>query len=254
MKKLSLIIAMAMIFVLSACGQEEADTFTVGFDQDFPPMGFVGDNGDYVGFDLDLAAEAASRMEKELVLQPISWDAKDMELETGNVDCVWNGFTINNREDLYTWTTPYMANEQVFVVRAGENMTTLADLAGKTVMVQADSSAEAAIEDKSELLASFGDFIKASDYNTALLELEAGSVDAVAMDKIVGRYSIEQKGSDLEVLAEALAAENYGVGFKLGNTELRDTVQKVLEEMAADGTMANISNEWFGEDITTIGK
>lgn len=230
------------------------DTFVVGFDQNFPPMGFVGDDGQYTGFDLELAAEAAKRLNKKLVLQPIDWAAKDMELESGNIDCVWNGFTINGREDSYTWTEPYMDNEQVFVVRADSGISTLADLAGKVVCVQLDSSAEAALKDKPELVATFKELVTADNYNTALMDLESGAVDAVAMDEIVANYQIEKRGANFIVLEESIASEEYGVGFKLGNTELRDQVQAVLEEMAADGTMARISEKWFGKDITTLGK
>lgn len=231
-----------------------ATTFTVGFDQDFPPMGFVGEDGEFTGFDLDLAKEVASRLNLELKLQPIAWDSKDMELESKNVDCIWNGFTINGREENYTWTTPYMANEQVFVVRTDSGIASLADLAGKVVTVQADSSAEAALKDKADLVASFGNYMTAADYNTALLDLESGAVDAVAMDSIVANYQIEKRGEKFSVLSESIATEEYGVGFLLGNTELRDQVQSTLEAMAADGTLTKISETWFGKDVTTIGK
>ena len=228
--------------------------FTVGFDQNFPPMGFVGDDGEFTGFDLDLAAEVAGRLGLELVLQPIAWDAKDMELSSKNIDCIWNGFTINGREDDYTWTVPYMSNKQVFVVKADSDITSFADLAGKTVVVQADSSAEAALADRQDLVDTFGDYIKAADYLSALMDLESGAVDAVAMDETVANYQIESREKDFVVLEESLAAEDYGVGFLLGNEALRDIVQTTLEEMAADGTMAEISEKWFGKDITTIGK
>lgn len=232
----------------------EGGTFTVGFDQDFPPMGFVGETGEFEGFDLDLAAEVANRLGKEVVYQPIAWDAKDMELESGTIDCVWNGFTINGREDKYTWSDPYMKNSQVFVVKADSGITTKADLAGKVVDVQKDSSAEAALNDDQDLANSFGQLINVADYNTAFMDLESGAADAIAMDDIVASYQIEQRNADFVVLEETLSAEEYGVGFKLGNETLRDEVQTVLEEMAADGTMKEISEKWFGKDITTIGK
>ena len=108
-------------------------TLIVGFDQDFPPMGFVGDNGEYTGFDLDLAKEVASRLGLEYKAQPVAWDSKDMELESGHIACIWNGFTITGREDDYTWTTPYMANKQVFVVANDSDIKSQADLAGKVV-------------------------------------------------------------------------------------------------------------------------
>ncbi len=229
-------------------------TLIVGFDQDFPPMGFVGDNGEYTGFDLDLAKEVASRLGLEYKAQPVAWDSKDMELESGNIDCIWNGFTITGREDDYTWTTPYMANKQVFVVANDSDIKSQADLAGKVVEVQADSSAEAALKENQDLANTFGQLLTTPDYNTAFMDLEQGAVDAVAMDVIVAGYQIKQRNADFKILDDSLSEEEYGIGFKKGNTELRDKVQGALEEMAADGTLAKISDEWFGEDVTTIGK
>lgn len=231
-------------------------TFTVGFDQDFPPMGFVGDDGEYTGFDLELAKEVAARLGLEFVPQPIAWDAKDMELSSGTIDCIWNGFTMNGREDGYTWSEPYMDNSQVFVVAKDSGIQTLADLAGKVVEVQTDSSAEAALKEDAELSATFGTLQTTPDYNTAFMDLEMGAVDAIAMDVIVAGYQMEQRadGDSYVILEETLASEQYGIGFKKGNEELRDKVQGVLEEMAADGTMEEISNKWFGRDVTIIGK
>ena len=287
MKKrlLSAVMASAMVLSLAACGGAKTETtaaettaekkeetttaaataaetaaeaaggtLIVGFDQDFPPMGFVGDNGEYTGFDLDLAKEVASRLGLEYKAQPIAWDSKDMELESGNIDCIWNGFTITGREDDYTWTTPYMANKQVFVVANDSDIKSQADLAGKVVEVQADSSAEAALKENQDLANTFGQLLTTPDYNTAFMDLEQGAVDAVAMDVIVAGYQIKQRNADFKILDDSLSEEEYGVGFKKGNTELRDKVQGALEEMAADGTLAKISDEWFGEDVTTIGK
>ena len=238
--------------------QEEAEstggTLIVGFDQEFPPMGFMAEDGSYVGFDLDLAQEAASRLGLEYQAQPIAWDSKDMELESGNIDCIWNGFTITGREDDYEWTEPYMDNAQVFVVNGDSGIETLADLAGKVVECQADSSALAALNEDAELTATFAQLLTTADYNSALMDLEQGAVDAVAMDVIVARYQIQQRDANVVVLDETLSSEAYAVGFKKGNTELRDQVQGALEEMAADGTMAEISEKWFGEDLTVIGK
>lgn len=287
MKKrlLSAVMASAMVLSLAACGGAKTETtaaettaekkeetttadttaaetaaeaaggtLIVGFDQDFPPMGFVGDNGEYTGFDLDLAKEVASRLGLEYKAQPIAWDSKDMELESGNIDCIWNGFTITGREDDYTWTAPYMANKQVFVVANDSDIKSQADLAGKVVEVQADSSAEAALKENQDLANTFGQLLTTPDYNTAFMDLEQGAVDAVAMDVIVAGYQIKQRNADFKILDDSLSEEEYGVGFKKGNTELRDKVQEALEEMAADGTLAKISDEWFGEDVTTIGK
>ena len=238
----------------SPSAEGEGGTFIVGFDQDFPPMGFVGDDGEFTGFDLALAEETAKRLGLTFTPQPIAWDSKDMELESGNIDCIWNGFTMTGRKDNYTWTEPYMANTQVFVVAKDSGISSQADLAGKVVEVQIDSSAEAALKEASDLTASFGQLLTTADYNTAFMDLEQGAVDAIAMDVIVAGYQIKQRNADFVILDESLSEEEYGVGFKKGNEELRDKVQGALEEMAADGTLKRISEEWFGEDITTIGK
>lgn len=235
-------------------------TFTVGFDAEFPPYGYQDDNGEYVGFDLDLAEEVCKRNGWELVKKPIDWDSKDLELGSGTIDCIWNGFTINGREDAYTWTTAYVDNSQVFVVAADSGITAKADLAGKTVAVQADSSALAALtdeEDNDENLAlkdSFAELIEVADYNTAFMNLEAGAVDAIAMDVGVAKYQLESRGDEYVILDEVLAAEEYGVGFKLGNEELRDAVQKSMDEMAADGTFMEIAKKWGLEDSVVLGK
>ena len=228
----------------------DGGTLIVGFDQDFPPMGFVGDDGEYTGFDLELAQEVAKRLGLEYKAQPIAWDSKDMELESGNIDCIWNGFTMTGREDDYTWTEPYMANQQVFVVANDSDINSQADLAGKIVEVQADSSAEAALKEAPELTATFKELLTTADY----MDLEQGAVDAIAMDVIVAGYQIQQRNADFKILDDSLSEEEYGVGFKKGNTELRDKVQSTLEEMAEDGTLQEVSEKWFSKDVTTIGK
>ena len=232
----------------------DGGTLIVGFDQDFPPMGFVGDDGEYTGFDLELAQEVAKRLGLEYKAQPIAWDSKDMELESGNIDCIWNGFTMTGREDDYTWTEPYMANQQVFVVANDSDINSQADLAGKIVEVQADSSAEEALKEAPELTATFKELLTTADYNTAFMDLEQGAVDAIAMDVIVAGYQIQQRNADFKILDDSLSEEEYGVGFKKGNTELRDKVQSTLEEMAEDGTLQEVSEKWFSKDVTTIGK
>ena len=232
----------------------EGGTLIVGFDQDFPPMGFMGDDGAYTGFDQELAQEAAKRLGLEYKPQPIAWDAKDMELESGNIDCIWNGFTMTGREDGYTWSEPYMENSQVFVVAGDSGIKSQADLAGKVVECQVDSSAEAALKEVPDLTATFAQLLTTADYNTAFMDLEQGAVDAIAMDVVVAGYQISQRNADFVILEDSLAAEEYAIGFKKGNTELKDKVQGALEEMAADGTLKTISEKWFGKDITTIGK
>lgn len=228
-------------------------TFTVGFDAEYPPYGYMDDDGEYTGFDLELAQAVCDKEGWELVKKPINWDSKDMELNSGSIDCIWNGFTMNGREDEYTWTEPYLDNQQVFVVRADSGINSEKDLAGKTVDVQTDSSAEAALKDNTELSSTFSTEI-IPDYNTGFMNLESGAVDAVAMDIVVAKYQIESRSAEFKILDYEIASEQYGVGLAKGNDAVKDQVQKTLEEMAADGTLAKISTKWFGEDITTIGK
>ena len=236
-------------------GTQEAAKLTVGFDQNFPPFGYVGDNGEFTGFDIELATECANRMGREIVLQPIDWDAKDLELESGKIDCIWNGFTINGREDSYTWTEAYMDNSQVVVVRTDSGIKSLADLKDKNVMVQADSSAQSVLDgDQADLTKTFagGKYQTTAEYNTAMLELETGAVHAVAMDIFVAQFQLEGRSGDFMILDEHLSTEQYGVGFLKGNTELRDEVQTTLKGMVADGTFATISDKYFGTDVGTL--
>lgn len=244
---------------LTACGDDKAAsnqkaTFTVGFDQDFPPFGYVDENGEFTGFDLELAKEAAKRMDMEIKLQPIDWDSKELELSSGSISCIWNGFTMNGRENDYTWTESYMDNSQVFVVKSDSGIKTKADLAGKIVTAQTDSAALNALngDDFKDLKASFKELLTCAQYNTAFMDLEAGAVDAVAMDIGVAKYQIEGKESKFIILDEPIVKEQYAVGFYKGNTEMRDKVQKALDEMAADGTFKKISEKWFGYDVCTL--
>lgn len=244
---------------LTACGDDKAAsnqkaTFTVGFDQDFPPFGYVDENGEFTGFDLELAKEAAKRMDMEIKLQPIDWDSKELELSSGSISCIWNGFTMNGRENDYTWTESYMDNSQVFVVKSDSGIKTQADLAGKIVTAQTDSAALNALngDDFKDLKASFKELLTCAQYNTAFMDLEAGAVDAVAMDIGVAKYQIEGKESKFIILDEPIVKEQYAVGFYKGNTEMRDKVQKALDEMAADGTFKKISENWFGYDVCTL--
>ena len=233
----------------------EGRTFTVGFDAEFPPYGYMDENGEYTGFDLELAAEVCSRNGWTLVKQPIDWDAKDMELSSGSIDCIWNGFTMNGREDQYTFSVPYVDNSQVFVVAEDSGITSKEDLAGKVVGVQKDSSALAALQgDEKALADTFADLPQYADYNTGFMDLEAGAIDALALDIGVADYQLESRGDGFVILDEKLATEQYGIGFKLGNTELKDQVEATLLEMAEDGTFMEIAKKYGLEDSVCLGK
>lgn len=239
----------------TAAASGERTTFTVGFDASFPPYGYQED-GEYVGFDLDLAQEVCERNGWELVKTPIDWNAKDMELNSGAIDCIWNGFTMNGREDAYTWTEPYVNNTQVFAVKKEGGIASTADLAGKNVLVQADSSALAALQDEENaeikaLTDSFGSLTEVPDYESALLELEAGSADAVAMDEGVAKDK-QTKNDNIAILDDIISKEQYGIGFKKGNTELRDQVWATLLEMEEDGTIDEIAVKYPSINVENI--
>lgn len=264
-----LAVGVLLVSVLTGCGakdkteakteakgtQATGEVLTVGFDQNFPPMGFKGDDGKYTGFDLELAAETAKRLNMQVKYQPIEWDAKDMELNSGTISCIWNGFTMTGRENNYTWSMPYMKNKQVYVVKADSGINSAADLNGKIVEVQADSSAEAALKEQPDTVAKFSKFQTTPDYNTGFQDLEMGSVDAVAMDTVVASYQLKKRSDNqFKILDDTISSEEYGIGFKKGNEELKNKVDGALKEMAADGTMKKISEKWFGEDVTIVGK
>ena len=242
--------------LLGGCGKsDESKTFTVGFDADFKPYGYV-ENNQYTGFDIDLAREVAKRNNWKLVLKAINWDAKDMELNTGAIDCIWNGFTINGREDAYTWSSPYVDNSQVVIVRENSDIRDLAGLAGKVVAVQTDTPVLKALMagGKREALGkTFKKIVVSPNYNNAVMELEAASVDAVALD--IGVAQEKLNAGKFRMLSEVVITEKYGIGFRKGNTQLRDKVEATLKAMVADGTAAGISAKYFnGRDCLIIGK
>ena len=236
----------------TACFAEEQKTFTVGFDAEYPPYGYMDGNGEYTGFDLELAQAVCDLEGWELVKTPIDWDSKDMELNSGSIDCIWNGFTIDGREDDYTWSEPYINNSQVIVTAEASGINALSDLAGKIVEVQKESSAQSALEENTDLSGSFAQLLTVGEYNTAIMDLESGAVDAIAMDIFVAKDQLADKGDELVILDEQISSEKYAVGFLKGNTELRDQVQKTLEEMVADGTFAEISKKWFDSDVCIL--
>ena len=220
-------------------------TFTVGFDQSYPPYGFVGDDGEFTGFDLDLAAEVAERNGWEVELEPIDWDAKDTLLDSGAITCIWNGFTMEGREDDYTFSSPYMLNGQVIVVKADSGIKSFDDLAGKTVITQVDSAALDVLEGSAADLAStFASLEQIGEYNTAFMQLESGAVDAVACDLSIAEYQMSAKPDAYVQLPEMLSEEHYAVGFKKGSQELADTVTETLKAMDEDGTIKELCDKY----------
>lgn len=222
-----------------------AMTLVVGFDQAYPPYGFVGDDGQFTGFDLDLAAEVAKRNGWDIQLEPIDWDVKDTLLNSGAINCIWNGFTMEGREADYTFSEPYMLNAQVVVVKADSDIKSLDDLSGKAVITQTDSAAQEVLEgNKADLAATFASLETIGEYNTAFMQLEAGAVDAVACDLSIAQYQMSAKPNAYRQLSDDLSSEHYAVGFKKGDAELADKVNATLKEMTADGTVKALCEKY----------
>ena len=254
MKKLMIVLAAAAALV--GCGQKDdgAKKFVVGFDADFPPYGYK-DGDTYKGFDLDLAREVCKAKGWTFVANPINWDAKDMELNSGAIDCIWNGFTMQGREEGYTWSSAYIDNSQVVIVKVGSPIKTLKDLAGKTVGVQTDTPVQKALSkggDKEALGATFKSLVVEPNYNQAVNELNMGAVDAVALDVGVAKKKMADLPGKFELLKEIVMSETYGIGFKLGNVALKDQVEEALRELADDGTMKVLAGKYGIEENALI--
>ena len=231
-------------------GDAQAETFTLGFDQGYPPYGYVGDDGEFTGFDIELAKAVCEKNGWELKLEPIDWDAKDALIDSGSIDCIWNGFTMEGREDKYTFSDPYMRNEQVVVVKADSGIDSLEALADKIVMTQVDSAALDVLEgDQAELAATFKELQTIDTYNSAFMQLESGMVDAVACDLSIAAYQMAAK-PDAYVQLDPLSTENYAVGFKKGNTEMAQKVTDALKQLDEEGFVKELCDKYADQGIT----
>ena len=261
MKKLAFVLAAAA--AVCGCSQRSTLTdgrFVVGFDADFPPYGFK-DGAEYKGFDLDLARAVCAKTGWKFVANPINWDAKDMELNSGAIDCIWNGFTMQGREKGYTWSSAYIDNSQVVLVKKSSPVKTLKDLAGKTVGVQTDTPVQKALAGKDEekpevakLGKTFKELVVVPDYNQAVLNLDSGAVDAVAVDVGVARKKMADLPGKFRMLDEIIMTETYGIGFKKGNEALKDLVEAELRKLFADGTAAKLAAKYGIEPKALILK
>ena len=254
MKKfLAMALAAVMVLALAACGSKndtaddtgdaqdaqggETQKLIVGFDAEFPPFGFIAADGTYDGFDLAMAKELCARLGWEYEAVAIDWNSKDAELSSGTINCIWNGFTYTGRENDYTFSDPYVDNSIVMVVKADSGITSLADLAGKSVMAQAASSAVDAINENEDFKASLKEVVELGDYNMGFMDLAQGTVDAVAADLGVAQYQIANNDGDYVILDESLS------------TELRDAVNAELLKMAEDGTMLEIAQKYVDQGL-----
>ena len=253
---LSAVMAMGMVSAVSVQASVEDKTLIVGFDAEYPPYGYMDENGEYTGFDLELAQAVCDLEGWTLDKKPINWDSKDMELNSGSIDCIWNGFTMNGREDDYTFSVPYVDNSQVIVVADNSGIEKLTDLAGKTVGVQAASAALDALnsDDNKDLTASFASLTENPDYNTAFMNLDSGAADAIAVDIGVAKYQLSQREEGKYViLDEPIQSEEYGIGFKKGNDELKDTVWEEVLKLYDAGEVDKLAEKYEVADMLCIG-
>ena len=261
MKKIAAVALLSLGALLAACSKQEsapapapapvaATKIVVGLDDNFPPMGFRDDKNQLVGFDIDMAKEAAKRLGLEVEFKPIDWSAKEAELSGKRVDALWNGLTITEeRKQNIAFTAPYMENHQIIVVPAGSAIKTKADLAGKVVGAQEGSSAVDAIKKEDAVFKSFKEFKTFGDNVTALMDLTTGRLEAVVVDEVVGRYYVAKKPDAYAVLGDNFGTEEYGVGLRKDDTELHGKLEKALADMKADGAAAKIAEQWFGKNI-----
>ena len=260
-------VALASMMLLTGCGKGESKSlsnednslqkvkdsgkFLLGLDATFKPMGYTDENGEIVGFDIDVAEEVCKRMGVELVKVGINWETKEMDLDAGTIDCIWNGMSINpTRAEKMNLSEPYMNNDMVFCVKADNEVTSQDQLKGKKIAVQNGSTAQTILAESD-----IGKNCEIAGYDTnlnALMEMELGLVDAVFLDSIVANYEIGTGKKAYKVLPDGLSSEEYAIGFRKKDQKLRDEVQKILSEMKADGTLAEISTKWFGSDVTTV--
>ena len=225
----------------SKVADEGTFTFKHGFDLDYPPYSYIDDAGETSGFDVELAKAVCDYYGWEYQAVPFNWDAKDAELAAGSCDCIWSGFTMNGREDDYLWSKPYSNNTQMILVKKDSGIETLADLAGKKVGVQTATSAYDMLqEDKADLAATFASLEVYDTYTVAFNDLKAGAIDAIAIDVTAGNHLIDGE-TDYEYLEEEMGSEQYGIGFRKDETELRDQVNAAL---AADGTVDEIGQKY----------
>ena len=232
----------------------DKDTLIVGLDDTFAPMGFKDESGEIVGFDIDLAKAMGEKLGKAIEFQSIDWTMKETELNAGNIDFIWNGYSISDeRKEQVDFSVPYLKNRQIIITLADSDINAKADLAGKTVAAQTGSTAVDAIESEPDVMATFKDGkpVTYESNNDVLMDLEAGRVDAAVADEIIVRYYMSKKGEEkFKVLDEDFGEEENGVGMRKGDAKMVDAFNKAYDELKAEGKLAEISTKWFGEDIT----
>ncbi|MFR5858834.1 MAG: amino acid ABC transporter substrate-binding protein [Clostridia bacterium] len=239
-----------------ADGQDAAkETLVVGLDDAFAPMGFRDEQGNLVGFDIDLATAVADELGMQAEFKPIDWNAKEMELKAGTIDCVWNGMSITpERQENMALTNKYLNNKIVLMALADSDIdvTSAKELADLKIGTQVDSSALQMLM-ANEAYESFKDNISEYEtYDTAIMDLKAGRVDVIAVDQVLGEYTNNNLGGEMKECTYSLGDDYYVIGFEKSNTELRDKVNDAIKALIDNGKAAEISSKWFGKDIVVF--
>jgi len=232
---------------------KERGYIVIGLDDTFAPMGFKNEKGEIVGFDVDLAKEVFKRIGIEVKFQPIDWSMKETELNSNNIDVIWNGYTITDeRKEKVAFTNPYLANRQLIITLSNSDISSKTNLKNKNIAAQSGSSSLEAINKEPEVASTFkgGQPVLFDNNNEAFMDLEAGRVDAVVVDEILARYYMKERGIDkYKILADDFGKEDYGVGVRKNDTKLLNLINNTLEKMKNDGTSAEISKKWFQSNI-----
>lgn len=279
MKKLiALMLAMVMALSLVACGKPAENdnsandnntntdgdatatrTFVMGVDAEYPPFSYLGEDGQYTGFDVEVCKAVCDLLGWDLQVFGVNWDQKLVQLDAKECDCVWSGMTIldSMKEAGYVISAPYYDNTQVIMVKEGSDIKSSADLAGRVVAVQLGTSGEALLADGgdlADLAATFADLTTCDSFLKCFTELGGGAVDAVIVDKPVAvSYAESNKG--FTVLDEGLGAEQYGIAFRAGDEELCATVEDAVAQLVANGTYAEIAAKYpdIANNLTLLG-
>lgn len=263
MKKKLLCIAMIMMmalgmFVMTGCGGDKeasGDKIVIGLDDTFAPMGFRDEAGELVGFDIDLANAVGEELGKTVEFKPIDWNAKEMELDSGSIDCVWNGMSITpDRKENMALSDKYLNNKIVLMTLENSDLDVKAatEMADIKIGTQVDSAALEMLKANEEY-DSFKDNISEYEtYDTAIMDLKAGRVDVIAVDQVLGEYTNKNLGGELKECTYSLGDDYYVIGFEKDNTKLRDDVNDAIKTLVDNGKAAEISEKWFGKNIVVF--
>lgn len=253
MKKfLAVVLAMVLCLSLVACGNKSTGKkFVMGIDPEYPPFSYLGSDGEYTGFDVEICKAACEKLGYEFEVFAVNWDEKLVQLDAKECDCVWSGMTLLQSmvDEGYTLSAPYYDSTQVLVVKASTGFKSSADLAGKVVSVQLGTSGEALLQgDLAEMAATFASVVTCDSFVKCFAELDGNAVDAVFVDyPVAAKYVAENEG--FYIIDESLGAEQYGIAFRADDKELCAEIEKAVAELVKDGTYAQIASKPEYEEI-----